>query len=382
MNIDKTDILVIGAGVVGLAIAAELSAGRKAPSLVFMERHESFGRETSSRNSEVIHAGIYYPTGTLKAHLCVEGKELLYSFCAQWGIAHQRCGKVIAANTPAESASLDALLAQALANGVNDLIDLDVSHLARLEPHLKATRALLSPSTGIVNSHGLMARLEDNAMQNGALPAYCHQVHEIEPLGNGYRVYFHNPDGSADAIDCSVLINCAGLQSAHIAALTGLDVAASGYRLHLCKGEYFSLPRTLSNRFNHLIYPPPLHELTGLGIHLTKTLDRRLRLGPNAIYVDSEDYNVDPTHSAAFYKAIKPFIPLIEAGDLQPEMAGIRPKLSGPGEPFRDFIIREESDRGLPGLVNLIGIESPGLTCCLSIARHVKAILNQEKGDH
>jgi len=372
---DKTDILVVGAGVIGLAVAAELSARQPDLSVVLMERHESFGRETSSRNSEVIHAGIYYPAGTLKAKLCVEGNPLLYQFCQKWAIPHRRCGKIIVANSAEESASLDNLLDQALANGVIDLVELGFSQLNALEPNIRAARALLSPSTGIVDSHALMARLEQICLQNGVLPAYCHLVDLIEILSEGYRVHFKNPDGSSDTLDCRCLVNCAGLQAGRLAALAGIDPDRALYRLHLCKGEYFSLPRARASLINHLIYPPPLHELTGLGIHATKTLDGRLRLGPNAKYVTEEDYTVDPTCAGDFYRAARRFLPFIDQRDLEPEMAGIRPKLSGPGESFRDFVIQEESGRKLPGLVNLIGIESPGLTASLSIARLVARLI-------
>ena len=375
MKYDKVDTIIIGAGVIGLAVAEELSARRPGSSAVLIDRHESFGRETSSRNSEVIHAGIYYPTGTLKAGLCVEGKTLLYEFCDKWKIPYQRTGKLIVAGTAEESASLEELLDQATANGVDDLEVLGSSQVSELEPSVNAKHALLSPSTGIIDSHALMTRLEQNALQNGVLPAYCHFVNAIEPLSEGYRVHFENPDRSTDALECLHLINCAGLQSDRVAALTGIDPAAAGYRLHLCKGEYFSLPQVKGSLIRHLIYPPPLQDLTGLGIHATKTLDGRLRLGPNTLYIPEEDYRVDPEHAADFYCAVKAFLPFIEEADLEPEMAGIRPKLSGPGEPFRDFVIREESERSLPGLINLIGIESPGLTASFGIARLVGRLL-------
>jgi len=341
-----------------------------------IEKKETFGRETSSRNSEVIHAGIYYPTDSLKARLCLEGRVLLYNFCEKWGINHNRCGKVIVANSPEESVSLSDLQSRALANGVGDLELLGSARVREIEPEIRAAEALLSPSTGVVDSHSLMARLEKIALQNGVLFAYCHQAADLEKLSTGFRLHLINPDGSADAIDTDYLINCAGLQADRIAAMAGIDIATAGYRQHLCKGEYFSLPPAKAALVNRLIYPPPLHELTGLGIHVTKTLDGRLRLGPNTIYTEVEEYSVNPAHAADFYQAVKSFLPFVEPADLEPEMAGIRPKLSGPGEPFRDFIIREESDRGLPGLVNLIGIESPGLTCCLSIARHITPLLN------
>ena len=379
MTEEKVDIAIIGAGVIGLAVAAEISAQQPGRSIIMLERNEKFGQETSSRNSEVIHAGIYYPTGSLKARLCLEGRELLDRFCEKWQIPYKRCGKLIVANTPEEEESLSDLLEQAAANGVEDLQLLEESQVKRLEPHIRATKAILSPSTGIINSHHLMDRLEQLALENGVMPAYCHLVKAIEPLpakGSGYRVHFNNPDGTADTIDCHYLINCAGLQSDKIASLSGIDPVAAGYRLHYCKGEYFSLPPSKAGLVNRLIYPPPLQALTGLGIHATITLDGRLRLGPNTVYVDSAEYSVDPAHASEFYRSAKAYLPFIAEDDLEPEMAGIRPKLSGPGEPFRDFIVREESERGLPGLINLIGIESPGLTSALSIARLVESFIS------
>ena len=372
-------MVIIGAGVIGLAVAAEISAQQPGHSIIMLERNEKFGQETSSRNSEVIHAGIYYPTGSLKARLCVEGKELLYHFCEKWEVPYKRCGKLIVASTPEEEESLAGLLDQAAANGVEDLELLEPDQVKRLEPNIRANKAIFSPSTGIINSHHLMARFEKLALESGVMPAYCHLVKMVEPLpanGSGYRVHFNNPDGTADTIDCCYLINCAGLQADQIASLAGIDPAAAGYRLHYCKGEYFSLPPSKASLVSRLIYPPPIQSLTGLGIHATITLDGRLRLGPNTVYIDSEEYSIDPAHASEFYRSVKTYLPFIAEDDLEPEMAGIRPKLSGPGEPFRDFIISEETDRGLPGLINLIGIESPGLTCALSIARLVANSVN------
>ena len=377
MTEEKVDVIIIGAGVIGLAAAAEISARQPGLSVVIMDKNEGFGLETSSRNSEVIHAGIYYPAGSLKARLCVEGKELLYRFCEEWAVPHNRCGKLIVAATPDEEASLNGLKESAAANGVVDLEELDRKQVNRLEPHVRATRALLSPSTGIINSHRLMACLEHVALQNGALPAYCHLVTSLESLPEGgYRVSFENPDGSSDSLACTYLVNCAGLQADRVAALAGIDTAAAGYRQHFCKGEYFSLPQSRANLVKRLVYPPPLHGLAGLGIHATITMDGRLRLGPNTVYVEEEDYRVDPAHGEDFYRAVKSFLPFVGPEDPEPEMAGIRPKLSGPGEDVRDFVIREETGRGLPGLINLVGIESPGLTSCLSIARLVNRLIS------
>ena len=359
-----------------MAVAAELANRFDEAIIALVERNDTFGLETSSRNSEVIHAGIYYPTGSLKAKLCLEGKELLYAFCRRYSIPYRQIGKLIVATSPEEIKALASLQRQAKANGVTDLLELDRAALSRLEPRVKAKQALLSPSTGIVNAHAMMKRLEQNALQNGVLIAYSHALEAIEKTKDGYRLQLTNPDCSTDQVETSCLINCAGLYADQVAALVGIDIDRAGYRQYPCKGEYFSLPPSKTALVDHLIYPPPLAELTGLGIHLTKTLDGRLRLGPNTLYLDNrEDYSVNPENAAFFYQSAKPFLPFLALEDLEPEMAGIRPKLSGPDGPFRDFLIREESAQGLPGLINLIGIESPGLTCCLSIARLVATLL-------
>jgi L-2-hydroxyglutarate oxidase LhgO len=372
---EYTDVVIIGAGVVGLAIAAELAGRNPDCQTVVMERNEQFGQETSSRNSEVIHAGIYYPTDSLKARLCVEGKELLYSFCRDNHVPYNKIGKLIVAATEEELFSLDILMKKALANGVEDLSFLEPKEVLQLEPNISVKGALLSPSTGILDTHALMKRLEWKALQGGIMFAYCHEVINITARGDGYIIAFKNPDGSTDSMICSWLINCAGLNADSIAAMLGIDVIKEGYKIYPCKGEYFSVSSGKANMVNHLLYPPPQEELKGLGVHVTKSLDGRTRLGPNAIYVDNLDYPVDSGHVLDFYNSIKLFMPFIDITDLEPDMAGIRPKIQGPGQPFRDFIIRHETDRGLSGLINLVGIESPGLTCCLSIARMVAAMI-------
>ncbi len=375
-KIDQVDVVIIGAGVIGLAVAAEISSRCPNLTTALFEKNETFGRETSSRNSEVVHSGMYYPPGSLKARLCVEGAALLYRFCAKHGVVFNRCGKIVVAVNHGEEESLDQLLALGIANGVSNLKRLSAAEVNKLEPNIRAISALYSPATGVVNSHNLMSCLEQVALQNKVLPAYCHRLQALEKRPQGYRLTFVNPDGTSDQLDTSILVNCAGLQADFVAALAGINLEEAGYKQHLCKGEYFSLPYSRAAMVNRLIYPPPLHELTGLGIHVTKTLDGRLRLGPNTLYVDQEEYSVNPAHSRQFYEAVVSFLPFINQDDLEPEMAGIRPKLSGPGQPFRDYVIREESVRGLPGLINLLGIESPGLTCALSIARMVSDLIH------
>ncbi len=375
---EKTSVMIIGAGIVGLAVAVELSQRLGAGTdIALLEAHDTFGQETSGRNSEVIHAGIYYPTGSLKAALCVEGKELVYSFCKQWDVAHQRVGKIVVATKQEEIGKLESLLEQARQNGVEDLVMLDKKELARLEPNVRADAGLLSPSTGIMDSHGLMARLEQLALQNNVFIAYRHKITEIECLGDGFKVLFTNPDGSPDSMSCEWLVNSAGLYASQVAQWAGINPVEAGYKLFPCKGEYFSLPYGKGKLVSRLIYPTHLEELKGLGVHLTKALDGRLRLGPNAFYVDKIDYAVNPEHVQEFYGAAKPFLPFLEQEDLTPEMAAIRPKLQGPGDPFRDFVIEHETERGLKGLINLIGIESPGLTSCFSIARKVADMITR-----
>ncbi len=373
---EKVDLLIIGAGVVGLAVAAELSKQFNDKSLVLLEQHSKFGQETSSRNSEVIHSGIYYPTGSLKAKLCVEGNQRLYQFCREWEIPHKRLGKLIIARDENEIPALESILAQGRKNGVTDLELLDRDQITKLEPNIRAVSAILSPSTGIIDSHKLMLRLEWMALAQGAIVAYNHKVIGVDSTGNGYCVTYRNPAGQLESIHCRWLINCAGLNSDQIFSLLGMNVDDIGYRIYPCKGEYFSVSNTKSALVTRLIYPPPLKDLKGLGIHATKTLDGRLRFGPNAFYVETLDYDVNEDHAQEFYKAANTYLPFLEFTDLQPDMAGIRPKIQGPGDPVRDFIVCHEVDRGFEGLINLIGIESPGLTSSLALARLVRDFIH------
>ncbi|MDP4160780.1 MAG: NAD(P)/FAD-dependent oxidoreductase [Bacillota bacterium] len=373
---EKVDILIIGAGVVGLAIASELSKQFDDRSLVLLERHSKFGQETSSRNSEVIHAGIYYPTGSLKAKLCVEGNQRLYQFCKKWRILHQRIGKLIIARNENEIPALESILLQGQKNGVTDLERLDKDQIEKLEPNIKAVSAILSPSTGIIDSHQLMLRLEWLAQEQGAMIAYNHEVIGVDSKGNGYAVTYRNPSGQFESIQCEWLINCAGLDSDQIVSLLGINVDEIGYRLYPCKGEYFCVSNTKSALVSRLIYPPPLKELKGLGIHATKSMDGRLRFGPNAIYTETINYDVNEDHAQEFYNAVNTYMPFLNYTDFLPDMAGIRPKIQAPGDSFRDFIVCHEVERGFEGLINLIGIESPGLTSSLTLAKMVKGFIH------
>jgi L-2-hydroxyglutarate oxidase LhgO len=365
-----TGIAVVGAGVVGLAVAARLAP--RHPDLVLLERHPRHGQETSSRNSEVIHAGIYYPRDSLKARLCVEGNRLLYEMCAARGVPHRRCGKIIAAADEAELPALDALRERARANGV-ELERLSAAAAAALEPHVRSAGALLSPESGIVSAHGLMDALLHEVRQAGALFQPRSEVVGLERRGGEYRLEVRT-GGASESVTAERVVNAAGLQADAVAAMAGIDVDAAGYRQHYCKGSYFSVTPARAGLVSRLVYPVP--ERYSLGVHAVVGLDGRLRFGPDAEYVGREaDYRVDETKARAFAESARRLVPAITEADLAPDTSGIRPKLQGPGEGFRDFVIAEESDRGLPGFVSLVGMDSPGLTSALAIARHVEWLL-------
>lgn len=376
----SVDILIVGAGVIGLALADHLSHRFEGASITVLERRSKFGQETSSRNSEVIHAGIYYPQGSLKARLCVAGNRMLYDFCRREQIPYQRTGKLIVAADEHEMQTLCELFRAGKANGVEDLVLLDGTEVARIEPYISACGALYSPSTGIVDSHRLMAQLEVRALTCGVVIAYNHEVIGVFPERDRTVVSYRNPSGNQEEILCRWFINAAGLGADRIATFLGIDCDKARYRLFFCKGEYFTLHHPYAKKLIHLIYPPPFKDLRGLGIHVTKSLGGTVRLGPNAFYVDCLDYSVDDRHAAQFYESIKHYLPFVTPQDLHPDMAGIRPKLQGPGEPLRDFVICREHDRGMPQVINLIGIESPGLTSCLSIAQTVGDMIAESPG--
>jgi L-2-hydroxyglutarate oxidase LhgO len=362
----QTDITIIGAGVVGLAVASEVAAlGRE---VYLLEQNDRHGLEQSSRNSEVIHAGIYYQKDSLKAALCLEGNRLLYEACDKYGLPHRRCGKIIAATNSEEVDGLPALFQNGKDNGV-PLEMLSRSRMQHLEPNMKAKASFLSPTTGIIDSHSLMGCFLSKAQAGGVHISYRTEVTGIEKLPDGYEVAFTDPSG-AGSFRTSVLINCAGLHSDAVAAMAGIDIDDAGYRLHWCKGEYFGVSDARSSMVNRLIYLVP----TGIsvGAHVCLDVTWRLRLGPLFRYVDRLDYRVDdsgmqPLLNSSIMKAL----PFIQPEDLSPESAGIMAMLQGQGEGFRDFVIRHEKDRGLPGFINLVGIESPGLTSSPAIGRYV-----------
>jgi len=368
----EVEVAIIGAGVVGLAIAAELS--QQEEGVFVLERNRTFGLETSSRNSEVIHTGIYYPEGSLKARFCVEGNRLLYEFCQKYGVDHRRLGKIIVATDDDEVGELEELYQQGLRNGIDDLRLLSRKEVKELEPNVEATAGMLSPSTGILDTHSLMRFLYGLARERGADFVFDTEVTSIRKTGSKYKVRIRDRDGTS-SFAANIVINSAGLNSDTIAQIAGIDLTRANYKLHYCKGEYFILNLPDGAPVSRLVYPLP--EQAGKGIHVSLSLDGSVKFGPNARYVDELDYKVDETQKAAFYQSVRRFLPRLRLEDLEPDFAGIRPKLQGPGGAFRDFVIAHEEARGLPGLINLIGIESPGLTAAPAIARYVARMVRE-----
>jgi len=367
-----TNIVIIGAGVVGLAIAQELS--KWFDDIYLIEKNITFGQETSSRNSEVIHSGIYYPQGSLKATLCVEGQKLLYDYCRQKQIAHKKIGKLIVSTNASEDIILYSILQQAQNNNVTDARLLSLKEIKQLEPNINATSALYFPSTGIVDSFGLMKQLESDAINQGVQVLYKKEITAIRKITDGYKLTINEND-KPFSFTASVVINAGGLYADKIAAMVGIHEPS--YTLYYWKGEYFSVANGKHKLINHLIYPIPYQNNTGLGIHATLDINHRLKLGPNALFLPSKtlDYKVDKDHCESVYNAAKKFLPFIELEDLQADQAGIRPKLQKPGDAVRDFIICNEADKGFPNFINLIGIESPGLTSCLAIAKKINLMI-------
>jgi L-2-hydroxyglutarate oxidase LhgO len=364
-------LTVIGGGAVGLAIAAELSR-RHAP-LYLLERNPKYGQETSSRNSEVIHAGIYYANGSLKARLCVEGNRLLYDLCGRHTIPHRRITKIITATRPSEEAELLRLRALGQGNGVR-LRMVTAAEVLKLEPQIVTVGGLFSPDTGIISAHGLMDFYYRRAKEQGAeVQTHCTVV-GVERRSNDYLITV-SEGGERSTITSERVINAAGLESDTIASLAGIDVDREGYRLHYSRGCYFALPRSLSACVSRLVYPVPTNET--LGVHAVVDLGGRLKFGPDIEYQEDRvaDYRVDEKKRSAFGESVRRILPHVRDEDLTPDMCGIRPKLQGPGEPPRDFLIREESARGLPGFINLVGIDSPGLTASPAIAKYVGGML-------
>jgi L-2-hydroxyglutarate oxidase LhgO len=367
---ESVDVVVVGAGVVGLAVVRRLALDGLA--VMVLEAEDAIGTQTSSRNSEVIHAGIYYPQGSRKATACVAGREMLYHYCAETGVPHRRIGKLIVATTEDQRPEIDRIAAQASANGVGDLRAVSAAELRELEPEVAGVGALLSPSTGIVDGHGLMESLRRDAEAAGAGIALRSRV-----VGGSVApgpLMTLEVDG-VGTIGCRGLVSCAGLGAWDLVGhLQGYPVERIPPR-RVAKGNYFT-PASGSSPFGRLIYPIPVDG--GLGIHLTLDMAGAARFGPDVEWTDDGDLSVDPGRAEMFAREIRHYWPGVDDHELVPAYAGLRPKLSGPGEPPADFLLQGPADHGIPGVVVLFGIESPGLTSCLALARDVATMLDRD----
>lgn len=367
---ETVETIVVGAGVIGLAIARELA--RSGREVIVLEKERIFGTETSARNSEVVHGGLYYAPESLKALLCVEGRHRLAEYCAERGVAFRRCGKLIVAADDSQVVGLQKIDARASASGVDDLRWLDGSEAQALEPALRCSLALLSPSTGIIDSHALMLSLLGDAQDHGAVLACASEARSAVAVTGGYEVEVQ-VDGQPVRVGCRELVNAAGLGAWTVAA--GIDALPSTAvpPRYLAKGNYFSLQGRAP--FTRLIYPIP--DEAGLGVHLTLDLAGQARFGPDVEWVSAIDYGVDPRRCDGFYAKIREYWPELRDGSLVPAYSGIRPKIVGPGAAAADFRIDGAEVHGLPGLVNLFGIESPGMTSSLAIAARVRVALDR-----
>ncbi len=360
-------ILVIGAGVVGLAVArAAALAGHDA---IVAEATAGIGNGVSSRNSEVIHGGMYYPTGSLRAYHCTRGRRMLYAFCTTHGVHHRKCGKLIVATNDAEASKIAAIQQQGEANGVEGLELIGGNAARDLEPALTCMAAVHSPATGIIDSHGFMLALQGELEDRGGMIAFETKIERLTRTATGWTVHFAGKESGT--LDVDAVVNSAGMGAQALARATEDYPAARVPRLVLAKGNYFGYAGKPA--FSRLIYPAPVDG--GLGIHVTLDLAGRMRFGPDVEWIDGENYDVDPHRADAFYARIRTYWPALADGKLVPDYCGIRPKLSGPGEAAADFMIEGPREHGLAGLVHLFGIESPGLTSALSIAEDVVAQL-------
>jgi L-2-hydroxyglutarate oxidase LhgO len=360
---DQVECVVVGAGVIGLAVARALAlAGVE---VLVLEQAYTIGFETSSRNSEVIHGGLYYPLGSLKARSCVEGRHRLYGYCREHGVPHARLGKLIVATSEAEIAGLEKIASTARGNGVEDLEWLDPTQARRFEPALNCVAALLSPSTGIIDSHALMLAYQGEAEAAGAIVVLRTPALSGSVRHGGFELAIGGDEPTR--IRCRFLVNAAGLHAAALARMIEGVPPETIPPAYFCRGVYFTLSGPAP--FHRLIYPVPV--AGGLGVHITLDLAGQPRFGPDVEWISAVDYTVDPARGEVFYAAIRTYWPGLPDGALQPGYAGIRPKISGPGEPAADFVVQGPDAHGVPGLVNLYGIESPGLTASLPLADEV-----------
>lgn len=365
---NSVDCVVVGAGVIGLAIGRALACGGR--KVLILERERHFGTQTSSRNSEVIHAGIYYAPDSLKARTCISGRELLYRYCVDRGIDHRRCGKLIAATSDDQLSQLHSIQSQARRNGVLDLEWLDGSEARRLEPELACVAALSSPSTGIIDSHAYMLSLLADAEAHDADIAYGVEVTSLNPTPAGIEVFVDSE--TPPVLRATTVVNSAGLDAHRVAHSIAGFPASHIPRILYAKGSYFALAG--SPPFGRLIYPIP--ETGGLGIHMTIDLAGQARFGPDVEWVESVDYAVHPARADTFYRAIRQYWPSLADGRLLPGYAGVRPKIHGTAGVPADFFVSGSGDHGIKGIINLFGMESPGLTASLALAEHVESMLD------
>ena len=368
---DSVDCVVIGAGVVGLAIARALSmSGRE---VIILEGEDTFGTWTSARNSEVIHAGIYYPPGSLKAESCVRGRDLLYAYCQSHGVAYRRCGKLIVATNDRQLAELEDIARAARSNGVDDVSFVSAVQAVVLEPELRCVGALLSPSTGIIDSHAYMLSLLGEAQTQGAVLACRTMVTGLRWTADGCEITINNEPGPQ--LRARLLVNSAGLAAPSVATLLAALPPEQVPETYYAKGSYYSLAGR--SPFSRLVYPVP--EQGGLGVHLTLDLAGQARFGPDVEWVDEVNYQVDSSRVLGFHESIRCYWPGLKADTLSPGYAGIRPKIVGPDQAAADFVISGPAEHGCAGVINLFGIESPGLTASLAIAERVVAMSDMER---
>jgi L-2-hydroxyglutarate oxidase LhgO len=361
-------VLVVGAGVIGLAVARTLAlAGHK---VIVAEAASAIGTGISSRNSEVIHAGLYYPSGSLRARHCPPGRRALYELAGSHGVPHRKCGKLVVAAQAGEIARLQAIHAQAVANGVEGVAIISAQEAQKLEPALSCVAAMISPETGVVDSHRFMLALRGDLEDHGGAIAFNTPIERLERSQGEWRARFGGSDPQSIAVDA--VVNCAGLGAQRLARATAGYPCERIPRLVLAKGNYFNYSGRPA--FSRLIYPVPVPG--GLGVHVTLDLAGRMRFGPDVEWIESENYDVASERAQSFYASIRKYWPTLPDNSLAPDYAGIRPKLSGPGEPALDFMVEGPAQHGLAGLVNMFGIESPGLTCALSLAAEVTRYLS------
>ncbi|MBF0484569.1 MAG: NAD(P)/FAD-dependent oxidoreductase [Candidatus Omnitrophica bacterium] len=370
---EKTNITIIGAGIIGLACAYELS--KKHKDILIIEKNPFFGQETSSRNSEVIHAGLYYQPDSYKANLCIRGKDLLYALCASHNIPHKKVGKLLVAKTEDEIQRIEKTYNNAIKSGVEKLRFITKAELKQMEPDIEAEKAFFSPETGIIDTHALMKFYLDSSKNNGAEIIFNTQVIGINKTSTGYLIKVQESSGDTFEFTTNAVINAAGFDSDKVAAMVGIEPDKHGYKIYYSKGQYFRIEHPKKFRITHLVYPPPSH--TDLGIHVTPDLGGGLRLGPDAKYIDCVDYNLNVADKEIFYKSFRRYCPKLELDDLIPDTVGIRAKTQQKDDLFKDFVIEEESKKGFPNFINLIGIESPGVTASLAIAEQVRSLLQK-----